>query len=138
VARASVTVEGRVAGEIGAGLLVFVCAMRGDDDAAPGRLARRLARLRVFRDAEGRTNRSLLDVGGGALAVPQFTLAADTGRGNRPGFSAAAEPAEGERLFERFVAALRAEGVAVETGRFGSEMSVSLVNDGPMTIMLER
>ena len=138
VAEASVAVDGAVIGRTGPGLLVLVCAMRGDTDANARDLAARTARLRVFRDAAGRMNRSLLDAGGGALVVSQFTLAADTSRGNRPGFSAAAAPEDGRRLYEVYVEALRAEGVAVETGRFGADMAVSLVNDGPVTLMLER
>ena len=138
VGRAEVAIDGAVVGRCGAGLMVLVCAMRGDAEANADDLAGRVARLRVFRDAEDRMNRSLLDTGGGALVVSQFTLAADTSRGNRPGFSAAAAPADGERLYERFVAALRRQGVAVETGRFGADMAVTLTNDGPVTIMLDR
>jgi D-tyrosyl-tRNA(Tyr) deacylase len=137
VSEARVSVEGAVLGEIGPGLMVLVCAMQGDTEAAADKLAAKVARLRIFRDAEGRMNRSVLDAGGGALVVSQFTLAADTARGNRPGFSAAAEPEEGRRLYERFAAALQREGVPVATGRFGAEMQVALVNDGPVTIPLE-
>ena len=131
-------VDGAVIGRCGAGLLVLVCAMAGDAEANADALAERVAKLRVFRDDGGRMNRSLLDVGGGALVVSQFTLAADTSRGNRPGFSAAAPPEVGERLYERFADALRGHGVAVETGRFGADMAVALVNDGPVTLMLDR
>ena len=138
VTEAAVAVDGETIGRTGPGLLILACAMRGDTDANADALAYRTARLRVFRDDEGRMNRSVLDTGGGALVISQFTLAADTTRGNRPGFSAAAEPAEGERLYRRLVDALRAEGIAVETGRFGADMAVSLVNDGPVTVMLER
>ncbi len=137
VSRASVRVEGAVLGEIGPGLMVLVCAMRGDDDAAAAKLARRVAALRVFRDAEGRMNRSLLDVSGAALVVSQFTLAADTASGNRPGFSRAAAPDEGRRLYEVFAAELQGHGVPVATGRFGADMDVALVNDGPVTIWLD-
>jgi D-tyrosyl-tRNA(Tyr) deacylase len=137
VSEARVSVEGAVLGEIGPGLMVLVCAMQSDTEAAADKLAAKVARLRIFRDAEGRMNRSVLDAGGGALVVSQFTLAADTARGNRPGFSAAAEPEEGRRLYERFAAALQREGVPVATGRFGAEMQVALVNDGPVTIPLE-
>ena len=125
-------------GRCGPGLLVLVCAMRGDGEANALDLAARVAKLRVFRDADGRMNRALLDTGGAALVVSQFTLAADTSRGNRPGFSDAAPPEEGERLYERFATALRDLGVPVETGRFGADMTVHLVNDGPVTIMVER
>lgn len=130
-------VGGATLGEIGPGLAILVCAMRGDDDAVADRLASRIARLRIFADEAGRMNRSLKDVGGAALVVSQFTLAADTARGNRPGFSAAAPPEEGRRLYDRFAAAMQAEGVAVATGRFGGDMQVSLTNDGPVTIWLD-
>lgn len=136
VGEARVTVGARVVGAIGPGLLVLVCAMRGDSEAQAARLAAKVAKLRIFRDAEGRMNRSLLDAGGSALVVSQFTLAAET-RGNRPGFSGAAAPQDGERLYLAFAAALRAEGLAVETGVFGAEMAVALVNDGPVTIWLD-
>lgn len=133
---ARVSVGGSTVGEIGAGLVVFVCAMRGDGTAEAERLARKVAALRVFRDGDGRMNRALADMGGGALVVSQFTLAAET-RGNRPGFSAAADPAEGERLCAAFAAALRDRGIPVATGIFGAEMEVTLVNDGPVTIWLD-
>lgn len=112
--------------------------MADDGEANADALATRIAKLRIFRDGEGRMNRSLLDTGGGALVVSQFTLAADTSRGNRPGFSAAAPPEKGERLYDRFVSSLSALGVPVETGRFGADMAVHLVNDGPVTIPIER
>jgi D-tyrosyl-tRNA(Tyr) deacylase len=137
VARAEVRVEGEVIGRTGPGVLALVCAMRGDGEAEADKLAAKLARLRIFHDEAGKMNRSLADTGGGALVVSQFTLAADTSRGNRPGFSAAAPPEVGERLYLRFADALAAEGVAVETGRFGADMKVELVNDGPVTIWLE-
>lgn len=137
VSRASVTVGGRLTGEIGAGLLILVCAMQGDGDAAADALAAKVAKLRIFRDAAGRMNLSLTDTGGAALVVSQFTLAADTARGNRPGFSAAAPPDEGRRLYERFAAALGGRGVTVALGEFGADMDVSLVNQGPVTIWLE-
>mgnify|MGYP006273606459 FL=1 len=137
VSEARVSVEGAVLGEIGPGMLVLVCAMQGDTGAAAEKLAAKLARLRIFADEAGRMNRSVLDEGGAALVVSQFTLAADTARGNRPGFSAAAEPAEGERLYEHAAAALAREGVPVATGRFGADMQVALVNDGPVTIWLD-
>ena len=136
VTEARVTVEGRVAGAIGAGLLVLVCAMRGDGEAQAVWLAGKVAKLRIFRDGEGGMNRSALETGAAALVVSQFTLAAET-RGNRPGFSTAAAPEEGERLYLAFAEALRAQGVPVETGVFGAEMAVALVNDGPVTIWLD-
>ena len=111
VREARVTVAGRITGEIGEGLLILVCAMQGDSEAEADQLARKITRLRIFRDADGKMNRALPDTGGAALVVSQFTLAADTSRGNRPGFSTAAPPAEGERLYEYFVERLRAEGI---------------------------
>ncbi|MGP3695817.1 D-aminoacyl-tRNA deacylase [Rhodobacter sp. NSM] len=137
VSQASVTVEGETLGEIGPGLLILVCAMQGDGDAEAEALAARIVKLRIFKDEAGKMNRSLRDVGGAALVVSQFTLAADTSRGNRPGFSTAAPPAEGERLYRHFAARMEAEGIPTATGRFGADMQVSLVNDGPVTIWLE-
>lgn len=137
VRAAAVDVDGQEIARIGPGLSVFLCAMRGDDIARPRAMARRLARLRVFRDAEGRMNRALLDTGGAALVVSQFTLAADTRRGNRPGFSAAAPPQQGAALVEACAQALAEEGVPVARGRFGAEMAVRLVNDGPVTLWLD-
>lgn len=137
VSRASVRVDGEVRGAIGAGVLLLLGIERGDDAAAAERLAGKVARLRVFPDEAGRFDRSLLDTGGGALVVSQFTLLADTGKGNRPSFTAAARPEEAEPLVERFSAALRSLGVPVETGVFGARMEVELVNDGPVTVVLE-
>lgn len=137
VERASVAVAGEATGSIGPGLLILVCAMHGDSECAVDRLAGKIPKFRIFRDEAGKMNRSLLDVGGSALVVSQFTLAADVSRGNRPGFSAAAPPEEGRKLYDRFADQLRAQGIETETGRFGAEMSVSLVNDGPVTIWIE-
>ncbi len=137
VSRAQVTVDGRVTGRIGPGLMILVCAMQGDGDDRPAVLAAKIAKLRIFKDDAGKMNRSALDIGGAALVVSQFTLAADTSRGNRPGFSTAAPPAEGERLYLAFAEALRDLGIPVETGEFGGDMAVELVNDGPVTIWLE-
>ncbi|KPP93646.1 MAG: D-tyrosyl-tRNA(Tyr) deacylase [Rhodobacteraceae bacterium HLUCCA08] len=137
VARAEVAVDGAVIGRCGPGLMILVCAMAGDTDDLPERLAAKIARLRIFRDDQGRMNRSILDTGGAALVISQFTLAADTARGNRPGFSTAAPPEEAERLYLAFAQALAAQGIAVETGRFGADMKVSLTNDGPVTIWLD-
>jgi D-tyrosyl-tRNA(Tyr) deacylase len=136
VARATVEVDGANVGAIGAGLLVLVCAERGDSETEADRLLERVLGYRVFSDAEGKMNLSLRDVNGGLLLVPQFTLAADTSKGMRPSFTPAAAPAEGERLFEYFVAKARAAHAQVETGRFGAHMQVSLTNDGPVTIWL--
>jgi D-tyrosyl-tRNA(Tyr) deacylase len=137
VTQARVEIDGATVGEIGVGLLILVCAMQNDDDAQADALAAKIAKLRVFRDETGRMNRALRDTGGSALVVSQFTLAADTRRGNRPGFSAAAAPDEGERLYLRFAATLQSLGIAVATGRFGADMQVSLTNDGPVTIWLD-
>jgi D-tyrosyl-tRNA(Tyr) deacylase len=137
VTEARVEVAGEVIGRTGPGLLILVCAMQGDTALQAETLATKIAKLRIFRDAAGKMNRSLLDIEGGALVVSQFTLAADTSRGNRPGFSAAAPPAEGEALYLHFAQALAALGPHVETGKFGAEMAVSLTNDGPVTIWLE-
>lgn len=137
VSEASVRVGDRGVGDIGPGLLILLCAMRGDSEAQAEAMAAKIARLRVFRDDSGKMNRALKDTGGAALVVSQFTLAADTSRGNRPGFSEAAPPDEGERLYEHFIAAVRAHGIEVATGEFAAEMTVGLVNDGPVTIWLE-
>ena len=137
VSQASVSVGGAVIGEVGPGMMILVCAMQGDGEAEADKLAAKIAKLRIFRDEEGRMNRSVIDTQGAALVVSQFTLAADTSRGNRPGFSTAAAPEDGKRLYEYFAARLQAEGVPVATGRFGAEMEVSLVNDGPVTIWLD-
>jgi D-aminoacyl-tRNA deacylase len=137
VSEASVTVAGETVGAIGIGLVVLLGVARGDDGDAAARLAGKVARLRVFENEDGRFDRSLLDVGGEALVVSQFTLIADTAKGNRPSFSHAAPPEEAEPLVERFCEALRAEGVAVQSGVFGARMRVALVNDGPVTIVLD-
>ncbi len=137
VSEASVTIDGAVVGEIGAGLMILVCAMQDDTETNAEALAAKITKLRIFRDEAGRMNRALPETGGSALVVSQFTLAADTSRGNRPGFSYAAAPAEGERLYEYFVAQMRAQGIETATGRFGADMKVALVNDGPVTIWLE-
>lgn len=135
--RAEVRVGDEVVGRIGPGLVVLLGVGPADDEAAADGLAHQVAKLRIFRDEEGRTNRSLLDVAGSALVVSQFTLFADTRRGRRPGFTGAAPPDQAERLYLRFAEALRRLGVDVATGRFGAEMAVELVNDGPFTIWLD-
>jgi D-tyrosyl-tRNA(Tyr) deacylase len=137
VAEARVRAGGQTVGEIGAGLCVLLGVAKVDDVEGATRLAGKVARLRVFPDEAGRFDRSLLDVGGGALVVSQFTLVADTARGNRPSFTDAAPPEQAEPLYERFCAELRALGVPVETGSFGARMEVELVNDGPVTIVLD-
>jgi D-tyrosyl-tRNA(Tyr) deacylase len=136
VSEASVTIDGAVAGAIGSGLLVLVGVERGDGPAQAERLAERLLGYRVFDDADGRMNRSVRDVGGGVLLVPQFTLPADTRKGMRPSFTPAADPATGARLFEHLVARVRAGLPEVHVGRFGAHMRVALVNDGPVTFWL--
>jgi D-tyrosyl-tRNA(Tyr) deacylase len=137
VSRAAVRVEGRTVGEIGRGFLVLVGAEAGDAPETADEAGRKVAGLRVFEDETGRMNLALADVGGAVLAVSQFTLAADLSRGRRPGFERALGGPEAEPLYERFVGALRAEGVRVETGVFGATMEVELVNDGPATFLLD-
>jgi D-aminoacyl-tRNA deacylase len=124
-------------GSIGAGLCILLGVAEGDDEDVAVRLADKVARLRIFENAEGKFDRSLLDTGGQALVVSQFTLLADTAKGNRPSFSGAAPPEEAQRLYERFARELRALGVHVETGAFAARMAVELVNDGPVTILLD-
>ena len=134
---ATVRVAGEVVGAIAGGLVILVGVGSGDTEGTAAEMARKSAELRIFRDDDGRTNRSLLDTGGAALVVSQFTLYADTRRGRRPGFTGGAPPDEAQRLYERFIDALRGRGVTVATGRFGTEMAVELVNDGPFTIWLD-
>jgi D-tyrosyl-tRNA(Tyr) deacylase len=137
VSEASVAVGGQVVGTIGAGLLVFIGVERDDQPAQADRLLERLLAYRVFPDADGRMNRSLADIGAALLLVPQFTLAADTRKGTRPGFSPAAAPADGKRLFDYLVQRARMQHPAVQTGEFGAHMAVSLTNDGPVTFWLQ-
>jgi D-tyrosyl-tRNA(Tyr) deacylase len=137
VSHAEVRVDTRIVGSIGAGLMVLVAVERGDGEQQADRLLERLLTYRVFPDAEDRMNRSLQDTGGGLLLVSQFTLAADTRKGTRPGFSPAAEPLEGKRLFEYLVARARERHRVVETGEFGANMQVTLTNDGPVTFWLQ-
>lgn len=137
VSHASVSVDGAEIGKTGPGLLILVCAMQGDEERQAENLATKISKLRIFKDDAGKMNRSLLDTGGGALVVSQFTLAADTSRGNRPGFSMASPPADGERLYLHFAQALKDLGVDVGMGQFGADMQVSLTNDGPVTIWVE-
>ncbi len=137
VAEASVEIEGETIAAIGPGLVVLVCAEKADGEADADFFARKIANMRLFADAAGKTNLSIKDVRGEALAISQFTLAADWRKGNRPSFSAAADPATAERLYEYFCTKLAAEGVPVKKGRFRSHMRVSLVNDGPVTIWMD-
>ncbi|MCE1190622.1 MAG: D-aminoacyl-tRNA deacylase [Acidovorax sp.] len=134
VREARVEVAGQAVGAIGAGLLVLVCAERGDTEAEADRLLAKVLKLRIFSDTAGKMNQSVQDVGGGLLVVSQFTLAADTTGGNRPSFTQAAAPAEGQRLYDYFVAQARAAHPVVATGQFAADMRVHLVNDGPVTI----
>ncbi|MFZ9286834.1 MAG: D-aminoacyl-tRNA deacylase [Burkholderiaceae bacterium] len=142
VSEARVRVDGEVVGEIGAGLLVLVCAERGDTEAQADKLLAKLLKLRIFSDEAGKMNRAVTDLDGrgthgGLLLVSQFTLAADTAGGNRPSFTNAAPPDEGRRLFDHFVASARAAHPIVQTGRFAAEMKVELINNGPITIPMQ-
>lgn len=134
---AKVEVGGATVGSIDAGLVALVCAMRDDDDQRIPQIAKKLVNLRIFRDESGRMNKSVRDSGGSCLLVSQFTLAADTSRGNRPGFSMAAPPDKGKNLFEKLVECVRSFGLQVQTGVFGAEMELTLVNDGPVTIWID-
>ncbi len=136
VSRAKVSVDGATVGEIGPGLMILVCAMQGDTEAQADKLAAKIAKLRIFKDDQGKMNLSVKEAGNAALIVSQFTLAADL-RGNRPGFSPAASPEEGKRLYEHFTTRIAAEGIAVQTGIFGADMDVDLLNQGPVTIWLD-
>ncbi len=137
VSEATVRVDGEITGKCDTGLLVLICAMRGDSEAQADKLAAKISKLRIFTDEAGKMNRSLLDIQGSALVVSQFTLAADTRRGNRPGFSTAAAPEDGDRLYQYFAQALKDLSVPVATGIFGADMKVSLINDGPVTIWID-
>jgi len=138
VSQASVTVDGKVIGEINQGLLILICAMQGDTNANADALAAKISKLRIFADDAGKMNRSLLDIAGQALVVSQFTLAADTKRGNRPGFSEAARPEQGRALYEYFTKQLHNLNIETQTGQFGADMAVQLINDGPVTIWMDQ
>jgi len=137
VSEASVTVDGEAVGAIGRGLLVLFCAEKGDRDEQIDFFARKIAAMRIFEDEAGKMNRSVKDIGGAILAVSQFTLAADWRNGNRPGFSAAADPETGRAMYDAFCEALRSHELKVETGIFGASMKVALVNAGPVTIIMD-
>jgi D-tyrosyl-tRNA(Tyr) deacylase len=137
VSEARVDIAGETVGQIGAGVMILICAMQGDTPEMADKLATKISKMRIFPDAEGKMNLSLLDTHKAALVVSQFTLSADTRRGNRPGFSTAAAPADGDALYQHFSQALRDLGVQVENGRFGADMQVHLCNDGPVTIWVD-
>lgn len=137
VSAAQVVVDGQTIGKIDAGLLILVCAMQGDTPDHSEKLASKISKLRIFPDAQGKMNLSLKDTGGAALIVSQFTLAGDTSRGNRPGFSTAAPPAEGKALYEQFIQDMTSLGIPTQTGQFGADMKVTLTNDGPVTLWIE-
>ena len=137
VSEAAVKVEGKTIGHIGPGLLILICAMPDDTEATAAALALKISKLRLFKDHAGKMNLSLTQTGGAALVVSQFTLAADTSRGNRPGFSGAAKPEHANHLYEYFTAQLAALNIPTQTGKFGADMAVSLTNDGPVTLWLD-
>ena len=137
VTNASVTVDGAIIGQIDAGLLIFVCAMPDDTETTAQALAAKIAKLRLFKDDAGKMNLSLAQTGGSALIVSQFTLAADTSRGTRPGFSYAAKPDQANALYEHFITCIKALDVPTQTGQFGADMSVALTNDGPVTLWID-
>lgn len=137
VTTAKVSVDHKIIGEIGPGLVILVCAMQGDDATQSAKLASKISKLRIFADDAGKMNLSLADTRGAALIISQFTLAGDTSRGNRPGFSAAARPEEGRALYEQFIQDISALGIPTQTGQFGADMQVSLTNDGPVTLWLD-
>ena len=137
VSQASVTIDNEVISEIKHGLLVFICAMSEDTELHAEKMALKISKMRIFNDENGKMNKSILDIGGEAIVVSQFTLSADTTRGNRPGFSAAATPEKGEILYEYFSKELQKYGIPVKKGVFGGDMKVSLLNDGPTTIWID-
>ena len=137
VSSANVVVDGEKISAIDRGLLILVCGMQGDDETKPRQLAAKISKLRIFPDDAGKMNKSIVDIGGAALIVSQFTLAADTSRGNRPGFSQAAPPELGNALYEQFIEEIVALGIPTQTGSFGADMKVGLTNDGPVTIWMD-
>lgn len=137
VSQANVKIDGKTVSEINQGLLIFVCAMSEDEESDAEQMASKISKIRIFNDENGKMNKSIIDIAGEALVVSQFTLAADTSRGNRPGFSYAAYPEKGEKLYEFFTNKLEEIGINCQKGVFGGDMKVSLVNDGPTTIWLD-
>ena len=137
VKSASVSISDEIVGECGIGALILVCAMKNDTVSQIEKLAKKITKMRIYQDEDNKMNRSLIDINGEALVISQFTLAADLKRGNRPGFSEAAEPAKAKHLYSHFVSCLKQNGISTQTGEFGSEMAVKLTNDGPVTICLD-
>ncbi len=137
VSSANVVVDGEEIGAIDRGLLILVCGMEGDDEDKPKQLAAKISKLRIFPDDAGKMNKSIVDIGGAALIVSQFTLAADTSRGNRPGFSQAAPPDVGNALYEQLIEEVGVLGIPTQTGSFGADMKIGLTNDGPVTIWMD-
>tara|TARA_B100000614_G_scaffold12480_1_gene10656 strand:+ start:1053 stop:1499 length:447 start_codon:yes stop_codon:yes gene_type:complete len=137
VKSASVSISDEIVGECGIGALILVCAMKNDTVSQIEKLAKKITKMRIYQDEDNKMNRSLIDINGEALVISQFTLAADLKRGNRPGFSEAAEPEKAKHLYSHFVSCLKQNGISTQTGEFGSEMAVKLTNDGPVTICLD-
>ena len=137
VKSASVSISDEIVGECGIGALILVCAMKNDTVSQIEKLAKKITKMRIYQDEDNKMNRSLIDINGEALVISQFTLAADLKRGNRPGFSEAAEPEKAKYLYSHFVSCLKQNGISTQTGEFGSEMAVKLTNDGPVTICLD-
>ena len=137
VKSASVSISDEIVGECGIGALILVCAMKNDTVSQIEKLAKKITKMRIYQDEDNKLNRSLIDINGEALVISQFTLAADLKRGNRPGFSEAAEPEKAKHLYSHFVSCLKQNGISTQTGEFGSEMAVKLTNDGPVTICLD-
>ncbi len=137
VSKASIEINREVVSEINNGMLIFVCAMANDNQENVDKMVSKISKIRIFKDEEGKTNKSLFDVSGKALVVSQFTLSADTKRGNRPGFSSAASPEKGKKIYESFIKKFKEQGFDVESGVFGADMNVNLINDGPMTIWID-
>ena len=137
VKSASVSISDEIVGECGIGALILVCAMKNDTVSQIEKLAKKITKMRIYQDEDNKMNRSLIDINGEALVISQFTLAADLKRGNRPGFSEAAEPEKAKHLYSHFVSCLKQNGITTQTGEFGSEMAVKLTNDGPVTICLD-
>ncbi len=137
VKSASVSISDEIVGECGIGALILVCAMKNDTVSQIEKLAKKITKMRIYQDEDNKMNRSLIDINGEALVISQFTLAADLKRGNRPGFSEAAEPEKAKYLYSNFVSCLKQNGISTQTGEFGSEMAVKLTNDGPVTICLD-